>query len=140
MGTKLARERLPSDFSIDVQHELALYLSDAVNLTHSDALCLGEPGPQCATWIQPFKPCVNISKHFCFNKMLYEYVFFLQGALAALSDVYFAVKTCSKFHKDRLPVIQKTWGNRQVELTFFSDLEGLFLTHLSFLLKKRENK
>ena len=31
---------------------------DGVNLTHSAALCDSNRQPDCATWVQPFEPCV----------------------------------------------------------------------------------
>ena len=59
---RIGEQQLPRDFTIDVAHELALFLhrsSDIkVNLTHSPAFCLA-PGPDCATWIEPFHPCVS---------------------------------------------------------------------------------
>lgn len=58
--SRIARQQLPRDFSIDAQHELAVYLMEGVNMTRSSALCL-RPGPSCATWIQPFEPCVRSS-------------------------------------------------------------------------------
>lgn len=36
-------------------------------------------------------------------------------------SVYFAVKTCSKFHADRVPVLQSTWGRDAVHIEYFSD-------------------
>lgn len=39
------------------------------------------------------------------------------------SSLYFAVKTCQKFHKDRVTVVKKTWGKHSVHMKFFSDVE-----------------
>ena len=54
-----------SAFAIDVQHELALHLwnggRNGVNLTHSSEMCRRHH-PDCATWIQPFQPCVSYFK------------------------------------------------------------------------------
>lgn len=54
----------PSSFSIDVQHELALYLwkdgPGGVNLTHAPSMCR-RYRPNCATWMKPFQPCVSQS-------------------------------------------------------------------------------
>ena len=58
--SRITRQQLPRDFSIDAQHELAVFLMEGVNMTHSSALCI-RPAPHCATWIQPFEPCVRSS-------------------------------------------------------------------------------
>lgn len=39
-------------------------------------------------------------------------------------SIYFAVKTCSKFHTDRVPVLQSTWGRDAVHIEYFSDKIG----------------
>jgi UDP-glucose:O-linked fucose beta-1,3-glucosyltransferase len=39
-------------------------------------------------------------------------------------DIYFAVKTYLKFHKERVPVIQKTWGKEAYNIEYFSDVKG----------------
>ncbi|EFX70449.1 hypothetical protein DAPPUDRAFT_61357, partial [Daphnia pulex] len=98
--SRITRQQLPRDFSIDAQHELAVYLMDGVNMTHSPALCL-RPAPNCATWIQPFEPCATDVDP---------------------GDLFFAVKTWSKFHTDRVPVVQRTWARRAQRLVFYSDV------------------
>lgn len=40
-------------------------------------------------------------------------------------SIYFAVKTCSKFHSDRIPVLQSTWGRDAVHIEYFSDKLGI---------------
>ncbi|XP_013114966.2 beta-1,3-glucosyltransferase [Stomoxys calcitrans] len=37
--------------------------------------------------------------------------------------IYFAVKTCSKYHKERLPIIKSTWAPYAKHIKFFSDIE-----------------
>lgn len=37
----------------------------------------------------------------------------------------FAVKTCKKFHNERLPVILNTWSKYVQHIRFFSDVEGI---------------
>lgn len=39
-------------------------------------------------------------------------------------SIYFAVKTCSKYHTDRVPVLQSTWGRDALHIEFFSDKNG----------------
>ncbi|XP_073823069.1 beta-1,3-glucosyltransferase [Musca autumnalis] len=44
---------------------------------------------------------------------------------AERDEIYFAVKTCSKFHKERLPVIQTTWAPYAKHIHYFSDVEDI---------------
>lgn len=44
-----------------------------------------------------------------------------QGNAISLDKVLFAVKTCGKFHKERLPVILRTWARFTIHLRLFSD-------------------
>lgn len=41
-------------------------------------------------------------------------------------SIYFAVKTYSKFHTDRVPVLKSTWGRDAVHIEFFSDKLGTY--------------
>ncbi|XP_014483354.1 PREDICTED: beta-1,3-glucosyltransferase isoform X2 [Dinoponera quadriceps] len=62
----------------------------------------------------------------------YEFAsFVLKSANASSSispeNVYFAVKTCSKFHKDRIPVIKQTWAKHAKNIGYFSDTADKYL-------------
>lgn len=46
--------------------------------------------------------------------------------------MYFAVKTCAMYHKERLAVIRKTWGKYAKNIGFFTDELGKHSLHLSF--------
>lgn len=39
-------------------------------------------------------------------------------------DIFVAVKTCLKHHKDRVPVVKQTWAQNTAHVEFFSDVEG----------------
>ncbi|XP_071447012.1 beta-1,3-glucosyltransferase [Hetaerina americana] len=99
-----------SDFSIDAAHELASFIwnsGQGAPLTHSRAFCLTMDQnkteiPRCATWPLPFEPC---------------------GEPESPDAVYFAVKTCSKFHAARLSVVKRTWARYSVHINYFSDTE-----------------
>lgn len=45
----------------------------------------------------------------------------LQGNAISLDKVLFAVKTCGKYHKERLPFILQTWAKNTFHLRIFSD-------------------
>lgn len=93
------------DFSIDVSHELAMFIWDdggGVALNHTKLLCL-ERADHCASYPVPFTPC---------------------GYPVDVESIFFAVKTCSKFHNSRLPVVMQTWARHAYHLFLFSDSEG----------------
>lgn len=92
------------DFSIDASHELALYVWQEGNgpeLTHVDSFC-AKSGPHCAIKPKSFVPC---------------------GDVVPSKNIYFAVKTCSKFHNERLPVVRATWGKHTPCIGLFSEVE-----------------
>jgi UDP-glucose:O-linked fucose beta-1,3-glucosyltransferase len=45
----------------------------------------------------------------------------LQGNAISLDKVLFAVKTCEKYHEERMPFILKTWAKNTFHLRIFSD-------------------
>lgn len=92
------------DFSIDPSHELALYILDkgkGPELTHASQLCLRNQ-PLCASYPLEF--------HVCGDPVIKE-------------SMYFAVKTCSKYHKDRIPIVKHTWAKHVFHIGFYSDSE-----------------
>jgi hypothetical protein len=45
--------------------------------------------------------------------------------------MYFAVKTCSKYHKDRIPVVKHTWAKYVLHIGFYSESEGNIYSKIS---------
>lgn len=45
----------------------------------------------------------------------------LQIEAVSLQTVLFAVKTCSKYHRDRVPIILQTWAADVPHVRFYSD-------------------
>ncbi|KAJ8967510.1 hypothetical protein NQ314_002825 [Rhamnusium bicolor] len=104
LSSRIKESTSTSDFSIDSSHELALFIWNkgaGQMLQHESALCNREQ-PHCAAFPTSFRVC---------------------GSLVPKTSLYFAVKTCKKFHKDRVPVIKKTWSKHLTRVTFFSDVE-----------------
>ncbi|CAG9860838.1 unnamed protein product [Phyllotreta striolata] len=95
-----------SNFHIDSGHELALFVWKDANgpvLEHEPALCSTFEEPErCGSHPSQFHNCDN---------------------LVPRNSIYFAVKTCSKFHKDRVPIVKKTWGGHVTTIKYFSDAE-----------------
>ncbi|XP_072380974.1 beta-1,3-glucosyltransferase [Diabrotica undecimpunctata] len=101
---------LSSNFNIDSGYELARVVWNDGNgpmLQHENSLCSRsfdeKPVSQlCISFPSPIPTCDN---------------------LVPRSSIYFAVKTCTKFHKDRVPIVQQTWGRHISIIKFFSDTE-----------------
>ncbi|XP_077422151.1 beta 3-glucosyltransferase a isoform X2 [Vanacampus margaritifer] len=108
LANKVQEEPLKSDFTIDLKHEVALYIWDngkGPHLTAVPELCTDpEDSPRaqlCATALDPEPPhCAEPV-----NK----------------DNVFVAVKTCKKFHSERVPVIKKTWERDADYLEYYSD-------------------
>uniref|UniRef100_A0A3Q1C8U7 Fringe-like glycosyltransferase domain-containing protein n=1 Tax=Amphiprion ocellaris TaxID=80972 RepID=A0A3Q1C8U7_AMPOC len=108
LANKVRDEPLKSDFTIDLKHEVALYIWDngkGPHLTAVPELCTEpESSPQarhCATTLRKEPP--------------------LCGEPVHKEDIFVAVKTCRKFHSERVPVIKKTWEKDALYLEYYSD-------------------
>ncbi|XP_046543285.1 beta-1,3-glucosyltransferase-like [Haliotis rubra] len=92
------------DFNIDPKHEFARYLLEKLgtSLTELTELCVLD-SEDCATYDNlRFPQC---------------------GAAIPDEDFTVAVKTCGKFHADRVPVVKKTWGQESSNIEYFSDVD-----------------
>ncbi|XP_027900946.1 beta 3-glucosyltransferase a [Xiphophorus couchianus] len=108
LANKVRDEPLKSDFTIDLKHEIALYIWDGGNGPHLTAvpeLCMDPEGSlnaqHCATTLRKDPPL-------CEEPVKKE-------------DIFVAVKTCRKFHSERVPVIKKTWEKDALFLEYYSD-------------------
>ncbi|XP_026993331.1 beta-1,3-glucosyltransferase isoform X2 [Tachysurus fulvidraco] len=98
-----------SDFTIDLKHEIALYIWEEGRgpaLTAVHEFCSELYGSMytehCATTVNSYLPsCVMLVKS---------------------EDLFVAVKTCQKFHQDRVPVVKKTWAKDAALLEYYSDI------------------
>ncbi|XP_057694466.1 beta-1,3-glucosyltransferase-like [Corythoichthys intestinalis] len=108
LADKVRQQPPKSDFTIDLKHEVALYIWDkgkGPRLTAVPQLCTepeGSPRARtCATALRrrPL-PC---------------------GEPVKKEDVFVAVKTCKKFHHERVPVIKKTWEGDAAYVEYYSD-------------------
>lgn len=93
-----------ADFAIDPKHEFASFvLLSGVTLTNVPELCGHKHRDNCATTIS----------------MKFPYC----GPPVKQEDLFVAVKTCEKFHTDRVPVVLKTWAQETDNLEFYSETE-----------------
>jgi len=90
-----------SDFAIDASYELALVVNRRIQHL-------------------PLKFCLKLSPD-CIVHPLSERSECTRFGKVTKDSIYFAVKTCSKFHVDRVPVLQSTWGRDAVHIEYFSD-------------------
>ncbi|XP_058886444.1 beta-1,3-glucosyltransferase-like isoform X2 [Acipenser ruthenus] len=108
LAKKVKDEPLKSDFTIDLKHEIALYIWENGNgpsLTPVQELCTKEEGSPAA------KDCATTLK---------TYLSFC-GDPVDKKDIFIAVKTCRKFHKERIPVVKKTWQKHAALIEYYSD-------------------
>ncbi|XP_058600651.1 beta 3-glucosyltransferase a isoform X3 [Onychostoma macrolepis] len=108
LTSKIEEEPLKSDFTIDLKHEVALYIWEdgkGPRLTGVPELCtVPEHNPRtqyCATTVSSHSPVC--------------------GQPVKSDNIFIAVKTCKKFHSDRVPVVKKTWGKQASLLEYYSD-------------------
>ncbi|XP_034034115.1 beta-1,3-glucosyltransferase isoform X2 [Thalassophryne amazonica] len=93
-----------SDFTIDLKHEIALYIwegGNGPNLTAVPEFCT-QQRDNCATTFTTYLPNC--------------------GAPVPKEDIFISVKTCQKFHSERVPVIKATWEKDAQYLEYYSDV------------------
>ena len=99
---------------LDAQYELAKVINTlpakdskdqkpSAVLNHEDAFCVKQ-SKDCATWKADVK---------C--KATQEEVYKLA------EETLFAVKTCKKYHSERLPIIMETWSKAALNIEYFSE-------------------
>ncbi|KAK1800383.1 hypothetical protein P4O66_005615 [Electrophorus voltai] len=98
-----------SDFTIDLKHEIALYIWEEgrgpalTPVYHFCSELHGSPNTEhCASTVSSFLPSC--------------------GKPVAREDIFVAVKTCQKFHSDRVSVVKKTWAKDAALLEYYSDI------------------
>ncbi|XP_061596751.1 beta-1,3-glucosyltransferase-like isoform X2 [Cololabis saira] len=104
LAERIQHENLKSDFTIDLKHEISLYIWEEGNgpeLTAVPEFCT-EPRDGCATTFTSYLPDC--------------------GDLVSKNDVFVAVKTCHKFHSERVPVVKATWEKDASFIEYYSDV------------------
>ncbi|XP_077996496.1 beta-1,3-glucosyltransferase-like [Glandiceps talaboti] len=126
------------DFTIDVKHELAIFIWDednGVKLTHVPELCSGNLGsndpPTDDNTAKELMEKENKEtekrrrrkKGTEIVECVTSYPIDIPqcGQAVPKKNMYFAVKTCEKFHKTRVPVVKETWGQYVEHITYFSE-------------------
>ena len=102
--------KFPKDFSIDPAYELAEALAHlfdgdevrAVTIENDTRLCLGAEA-KCAVHPRERPECKP------------------EDVAELASSTLFAVKTCKKFHEERLTVVGETWAKAALNLKYFSE-------------------
>ncbi|XP_048703015.2 beta-1,3-glucosyltransferase isoform X6 [Caretta caretta] len=108
LANKLKSEPLKSDFTIDLKHEIALYIwqkGNGPHLTPVPEFCTDDlnayKAVNCATMFSNFLPVC--------------------GDPVKKEDIFVAVKTCRKFHRDRIPIVKQTWEGEAAVVEYYSD-------------------
>ncbi|XP_062869871.1 beta-1,3-glucosyltransferase [Trichomycterus rosablanca] len=109
LADRVKHEPPRSDFTIDLKHEVALYIWEdgrGPALTAVREFCSelhdSSNTEHCATTVNTYLPSC--------------------GNLVESTDLFVAVKTCQKFHHNRVTVVKKTWAEDAASLEFYSDL------------------
>lgn len=101
---RIHHEHLKSDFTIDLKHEIALFIwneGKGPKLTPVPEFCRA-PMAHCVTTFTSYLPDC--------------------GPPVSKTDLFVAVKTCEKFHSQRVPVVKKTWERDAALLEYYSDV------------------
>ena len=96
------------DFSIDVKHEVAMYIYNdgkGQRLNEIPEFCISR----------------NINASDCAATVIYEEP---DCGKVPADDIFIAVKTCEKYHSERLPVILQTIGKYAKHIVYYSDKEN----------------
>uniref|UniRef100_A0A8C5DTW3 Beta-1,3-glucosyltransferase-like n=1 Tax=Gouania willdenowi TaxID=441366 RepID=A0A8C5DTW3_GOUWI len=105
LAEQIQHERsLKSDFTIDLTHEIALFIWEERNgleLTDVPEFCT-ELKDACATTFTTYLP-------HC-------------GDPVSKKELFVAVKTCQKFHSERISVVKATWEKDAGSLEYYSDV------------------
>lgn len=104
LAERIHREHLKSDFTIDLKHEIALFIWEDGNgpkLTAVPEFCT-EPKAHCLTTFASYLPSC--------------------GPPVLKKDLFVAVKTCQKFHSERVPIVKATWERDAALLEYYSDV------------------
>uniref|UniRef100_A0A8C4VL44 Beta 3-glucosyltransferase n=1 Tax=Gopherus evgoodei TaxID=1825980 RepID=A0A8C4VL44_9SAUR len=108
LANRLKSEPLKSDFTIDLKHEIALYIwqkGNGPHLTSVPEFCTDDlnsyKAVHCATMFSNFLPVC--------------------GDPVKKEDIFVAVKTCRKFHRDRIPIVKQTWEGEAALVEYYSD-------------------
>ncbi|XP_071767913.1 beta-1,3-glucosyltransferase [Centroberyx gerrardi] len=104
LAERTQHEPMKSDFTIDLKHEIALYIWEEGNgpkLTAVPEFCT-QQRDDCATTFTTYLPNC--------------------GDPVNKEDVFVAVKTCQKFHSQRVPVVKATWEKDAAFLEYYSDV------------------
>ncbi|XP_035523071.1 beta-1,3-glucosyltransferase [Morone saxatilis] len=113
LAERIQYEHLKSDFTIDLKHEIALYIWEegaGPKLTAVPEFCT-ERRENCATTFTTYLPNC--------------------GDPVSKKDVFVAVKTCQNFHSDRVSVVKATWEKDAEFLEFYSDVTDASIPTIS---------
>ncbi|XP_037042574.1 beta-1,3-glucosyltransferase [Bradysia coprophila] len=117
---RLNNEKFSTEFFIDASHEFSLFVWNNGNghkLTSAPYFCQ-QRKIGCAIYSKPYATCDN--------KWIPN------------ENILFAVKTCSKFHFDRVPVIQSTWRRDVKLIRFYSDVTDSTIPTINTLIPNTE--
>lgn len=106
VGQRWPDDSVRSDFTIDPKHELAMVIKNGgkgVDLMEVPELCTFDHNEKCASWYpMKFPDC---------------------GPEISEDNLAVGVKTCEKFHEERVTIVKETWGKDTQNIEYFSEKE-----------------
>ncbi|XP_071536484.1 beta-1,3-glucosyltransferase isoform X1 [Panulirus ornatus] len=107
-----------TDFTIDAEYEFASFVKSAgVELIHHEGFCINNK-PECSVVFHPARNCDGVIRK---------------------DDIHVAVKSCVRYHAERLPVIKATWLKDATNFAIYSDTEDPFFGTLSLGIPNTEH-
>ncbi|CAJ1063816.1 beta-1%2C3-glucosyltransferase [Xyrichtys novacula] len=113
LAERVQLQPLKSDFTIDLKHEIALFIWEegkGPRLTAVPEFCT-ETRENCATTFTTYLPSC--------------------GDPVVKKNVFVAVKTCQKFHSERVPVVKATWEKDAAFIEYYSDVSDASIPTIS---------
>uniref|UniRef100_A0A4W3K529 Beta 3-glucosyltransferase a n=1 Tax=Callorhinchus milii TaxID=7868 RepID=A0A4W3K529_CALMI len=102
LAKQVKNEKPFADFTIDLKHEIALFIMDKAG------------GPQMT-------PVVEFCTEDKTSSEAAKFPLCSSGTPVEKKDVFFAVKTCKRFHQERIPIVKKTWEKQAAIIEYYSD-------------------
>ncbi|KAH8263371.1 hypothetical protein KR044_007812 [Drosophila immigrans] len=121
-----------SEFAIDAAHELARFIFD--NLAPSlpnDLLAIGAISIRLAL-AMTINSLTMVNRKLKLTRFSPTKQKHKQKQVHTTgAHIYFAIKTCAKFHKERIPIIERTWAQDARQRKYYSDVADASIPTIS---------
>ncbi|KAH8298032.1 hypothetical protein KR018_004790 [Drosophila ironensis] len=146
-NTRHNNSQRASEFSIDASHELARFIFDNLSREPQPGAALsGKVILKSATYICPSagsgksrEVATGATNPCAMHAAPEEPSGWMPSTLGPRkercpttgSHIYFAIKTCAKFHKERIPIVERTWAADARHRRYYSDVADVSIPTIS---------